>query len=64
MVPGILGSDPRSGAGEAHDVGQAGEQEALLVLEGRHGQGARGGRLWLLGRWRRNGIIICFCKTN
>ena len=45
-------------------MGQAGEQEALLVLEARHGQGARGWRLWLLGRWRRNGIIICFCKTN
>ena len=64
MVPGILGSDPRSGAGEAHDVGQAGEQEALLVLEGRHCQGAGGGALWLGGRGRGNGIVVSFGKTD
>ena len=61
----FLRSDPRPGAGEAHDLRQAGEQEALLVLVGRHGQGARGGggRLWLRGR-RGSRIGVSFGKTN
>ena len=60
----FLGSDARSGAGEAHDLGQAGEQEALLVLEGRHCQGAGGGALWLRGWGRGNGIVVSFGKTD
>ena len=61
-----LGSDPRPGAGEAHDLGQAGEQEPLLVLVGRHGQGARGGGggLWLRGRGRGSRIGVSFSKTD
>ena len=60
----LLGSDPWSGAGEAHDLGQAGEQEALLVLVGGHGQRARGGRLWLRGRSRGCRICVSFSKTD
>ena len=62
----LLGSDPRPGAGEAHDLGQAGQQEALLVLVGRHGQGARGGGggLWLLGRGRGDRIGVSLSKTD
>lgn len=58
----LLGSDPRPG--EAHDLGQAGEKEALLVLEGRHGQGAGRRRLWLLRRWRRSCLVLSFRKTD
>ena len=56
---GFLWSDP--GPGEAHDLREAGEQEALLVLEARQGQGAGGGRLRPLGS---GGIVISFRKTD